>query len=347
MQLPTVFSDRNSTGTARDQYLSNIALKLNTKLGGVNHLLDDASMQWLRKKKTMMVGIDVTHPSPLSKEGSPSIAAVVANVDDTFAQFPAALRIQKSKQEMVTDLTAMLTERLLLFEKKSRALPERIFVYRDGVSEGQYDSVLETELPQILKAFDRFSTKERKKPYRPTLSIIICGKRHNVQLYPTSRQNAQGAGANTRPGTVVDKGITGVFDFDFYLQAHAGIQGTVKATHYVVIYDENALTADEIQQGTHHASYLYARATKGVSLIPAAYYADLACERARCYLNDFLLSERIASTSAAESSAGGRPRGPRDRQREREEREEAVFNAAKQVWGSGLHDTIKDTMFYI
>jgi len=57
-------------------------------------------MKWLTKKKTMMVGIDVTHPGPGSRDGTPSIAAVVASVDDSFVQFPASLRIQKSKQEV-------------------------------------------------------------------------------------------------------------------------------------------------------------------------------------------------------------------------------------------------------
>lgn len=52
-------------------------------------------MSWLMKKKTMIIGIDVTHPSPTSREGSPSIAAVVASVDDSFVQYPASLRIQK------------------------------------------------------------------------------------------------------------------------------------------------------------------------------------------------------------------------------------------------------------
>lgn len=47
----------------------------------------------------MMVGIDVTHPGPGSREGTPSIAAVVASVDDSFVQFPASLRIQESKKE--------------------------------------------------------------------------------------------------------------------------------------------------------------------------------------------------------------------------------------------------------
>lgn len=43
----------------------------------------------------MLVGIDVTHAGPGSRAGTPSIAAVVANIDDSFVQFPASLRIQK------------------------------------------------------------------------------------------------------------------------------------------------------------------------------------------------------------------------------------------------------------
>jgi hypothetical protein len=42
----------------------------------------------------MMVGIDVTHAGPTSRYGTPSIAAVVANVDNSFIHFPASIRIQ-------------------------------------------------------------------------------------------------------------------------------------------------------------------------------------------------------------------------------------------------------------
>ena len=114
MQIEKAFGPPNK----QDQYFSNVALKVNTKLGGMNHLvrdpllrkyypdslntcqLDDRAMKWLTKKKTMMVGIDVTHPGPGSREGTPSIAAVVANVDDSFVQFPASLRIQQTKKEV-------------------------------------------------------------------------------------------------------------------------------------------------------------------------------------------------------------------------------------------------------
>lgn len=319
----------------QDQYFSNVALKVNTKLGGLNHLLDERAMKWLTKKKTMMVGIDVTHPGPGSREGTPSIAAVVASVDDSFVQFPASLRIQQTKKEMLDELRDMLVERLLFYEKKNKALPLRIIVYRDGVSEGQFDTVLQEELPQILEAFKKLSTKARNlSNYKPQVSIIICGKRHNARFFPTNSEHASRNG-NTKPGTVVDKGVTGVFDFDFYLQAHAGLQGHVKATHYTVVYDENNLQADEVQQGTHDASYLYARATKAVSLIPAAYYADLACERGRCYLNDFLVDDK----STAMSSGGGRV--------DKEEEARRVFESAKRAWGEGLHPDMRGSMFYI
>ena len=78
-------------------------------------------------------------------------------MDDRFAQYPASLMLQKadwnreSKEvrahacfcrgsltrlnQMVESLTQMTIERLQLYRKKNRSLPERIIVYRDGVSE--------------------------------------------------------------------------------------------------------------------------------------------------------------------------------------------------------------------
>ena len=58
-------------------------------------------MEWLKKSPTMLVGIDVTHPGPGTVKGTPSIAAVVANYDPDFAQYPASLEIQKSKKEVL------------------------------------------------------------------------------------------------------------------------------------------------------------------------------------------------------------------------------------------------------
>jgi eukaryotic translation initiation factor 2C len=103
-----------------------------------------------------------------------------------------------------------------------------------------------------------------------------------------------------------------------------------------MVYDENRLGADEIQQGINTVSYLYGRATKAVSLIPPAYYADVACERGRHYLNDFLVGDEKASGSGGSAA-----------KRDKEEEKARVFNAAKQMWGEGLHPDIRDSMFYM
>jgi hypothetical protein len=164
-----------------DQYMANVALKLNIKLGGRNHAIQPQTMAWLTKKPTMLVGIDVTHPSPGSRLGTPSVAAVVASVDQHMVHFPASLRIQKpdpnrESKEMVTDLEEMIIERLLAFKTKSKVLPNRVIVFRDGVSEGQFDIVIGEELEKIKRAFKRMDATGN---YNPTLSIVICGKRHH------------------------------------------------------------------------------------------------------------------------------------------------------------------------
>lgn len=53
----TVFRKKNDGST-----ISNILLKVNAKLNGTNHTLDSSPI--LQKSKCMLVGADVTHPSP-------------------------------------------------------------------------------------------------------------------------------------------------------------------------------------------------------------------------------------------------------------------------------------------
>ena len=105
--------------------------------------------------------------------------------------------------------------RLDIFLARNRRLPSRIIVYRDGVSEGQFQIVVGEELPAIKAAFHQFSTPQAA--YTPKLTIVICGKRHHTRFYPTEESAADRDG-NPRPGTVVDRGITAVYDFDFFLQ---------------------------------------------------------------------------------------------------------------------------------
>ena len=183
-------------------YYANVALKFNLKSGGINQLLPN-QLGFLNDGDTMVVGIDVTHPAPKSMEGTPSIAAVVASIDKNYAQWPGSIRCQASKQEMVSTLNAMMQERLKLWINQNKRGPAKILIYRDGVSEGQYKTVLEDELVQIREACKEIY---EHRP-QPKINIVVVGKRHHTRFYPTDAGTADNRG-NPKNGTVVDRGVT-------------------------------------------------------------------------------------------------------------------------------------------
>ena len=186
-------------------YYANVALKFNLKMGGVNELLP-GQLGFLNQGTTMVVGIDVSHPPPKSIEGTPSIAAVVASIDNEYGQWPGSVRCQGSKdakQEMVSTLQVMTEERLEAWIKKNGRGPAKILIYRDGVSEGQYKTVLDEELGRIREACKEIYGANAL----PQITIVVVGKRHHTRFYPTKAANADHRG-NPKNGTVVDRGVT-------------------------------------------------------------------------------------------------------------------------------------------
>lgn len=298
-------------------FMANLALKFNVKGGGVTHKIPSLLSPPL-DANTMLVGIDVTHPSSVSRPGAPSIACVVASVDEHLFQWPGSIRTQTGRVEMVQGLEAMVTERLKLWHKKHNRLPGKIILYRDGVSEGQYGLVLENELPSFKEAFKKAYGQEKNWP---KMAIIIVGKRHHTRFYPTSKEDADTKSWNPLPGTVVDRGIVGPIIREFYLQAHQGLQGTARPAHYVVIKDDIAFEADELEQFTLKMCYTFNRATKAVSICPPAYYADLLCERGRYYLFE-TLAENHGDNSTTYSTGGS-------------------------DWTGGVHMNLADSTWYI
>lgn len=298
------------------QYHANVALKVNLKLGGCNHRLDEAKLGLLANNKTMIVGIDVTHPSPGSSSNAPSVAGIVASVDKEFGQWPAELRVQTQGQEMVAELGGMLKNRLRLWQERNQMhLPDNILVYRDGVSEGQYQLVRDRELLKLQEACREIYPASSTAARLPRITIVVVGKRHNTRFYPTTKETADRS-MNPQNGTVVDRGVTEMWNWDFFLQAHTAIKGTARPAHYYVVHDDmftsskpsapNQNPSDTLQTLTHNLCYLFGRATKAVSICPPAYYADLVCERARCYLAGVFDPSLSSSGSAtgASSQAG-------------------------------------------
>lgn len=316
--------------------MANVALKFNLKLGGVNQKIDDAKLGIISEGKTMVIGIDVTHPSPGSAENAPSVAGMVGSIDRHLGQWPAELHVQsKARKESVDSLTTMLKTRLHLWRTKggNKQFPENILIYRDGVSEGQYDIVLKEELPLLRKACEEVYPAPDLKEGLPHMTIVVVGKRHHTRFFPTdggSDRKITDATGNPINGTVVDRHVTEARNWDFFLQAHNALQGTARPAHYFTVLDEIFTPrrlppgfqnhADVLEDLTHNMCYLFGRATKAVSICPPAYYADLVCERARCYLSGLYELSSVASESG---------------------RDDATDDDVR------VHPKLKDTMFYI
>ncbi|KAH7380394.1 Piwi domain-containing protein [Phaeosphaeria sp. MPI-PUGE-AT-0046c] len=270
------------------QYWANIALKLNLKLGGINHTVRGIETIM---KDTLVLGADVTHPGQGSLLGTPSIAAIVGSVDQTAGKFLGSMRLQPrdSACEIIQKLEEMVLERIKAWSANhSGELPSNILYYRDGVSDSQYSQVKEQELPQIRSAF-RILAEAAETSTVPQLKLtaFVVGKRHHVKLFPAT-SDAMRENGNCKPGTLIDTTITSPYYRDFYLQSHNSIKGTAKSAHYFPLVNDMGLTEQEMQSFTHKLCYTYVRATMGVSYAPPAYYADRLCERGRCYLRDFL-----------------------------------------------------------
>ena len=153
-----------------------------------------------------------------------------------------------------SNVTDLLQERLDLYRRSNGGtFPENILIYRDGkvdapdcrfkltwwplpgVSESQYQAVLDLELKPIQVHCEKMYHSQKSAP--PKITIIIVGKRHHTRFYPTNDAHAdlkhgKGELCNPLNGTVVDRGITMHKGWDFYLQAHSAIKGTVSTVHH-------------------------------------------------------------------------------------------------------------------
>ncbi|KAJ0978057.1 hypothetical protein J5N97_013531 [Dioscorea zingiberensis] len=287
-----------------DQYLTNVLLKINAKLGGMNSLLQvehSPAMPLISKVPTIILGMDVSHGSP-GQSDVPSIAAVVSSRQwPLISRYRATVRTQSPKVEMIDSLfkpsdsddLGIIRELLIDFYTSSgKRKPEQIVIFRDGVSESQFNQVLNIELDQIIEACKFLDEK-----WSPKFTVIIAQKNHHTKFFQPSSPD------NVPPGTVVDNKVCHPRNYDFYMCSHAGMIGTTRPTHYHVLLDEIGFSADDLQELVHSLSYVYQRSTTAISVVAPVCYAHLAASQ----MGQFMKFDDMSETSSSHggvSSAG-------------------------------------------
>jgi hypothetical protein len=257
---------------ASPQYIGNLLLKINSKLGGVNSSLE-APLP-LFDRPTIVFGADVTHPSGGSN--GPSIVAIVASMDVYLASYSTVIQTQEGKMEHIAKLDEAVKQLLLTFYQKSNRKPAAIVFYRDGVSEGQFTHVFDSEVRAIQQAC---LSIQPDGSYQPPITFIVVQKRHHIRFFP--QKGDEDKSGNAVPGTVIDSDIVHPTEFDFWLMSHSGIQGTSRPARYCVLLDQNKFSSNAIQEFTYRMCYTFVRCTRSVSVVPPVYYAHLLAFRAR------------------------------------------------------------------
>jgi len=174
--------------------------------------------------------------------------------------------------------------------------PKRIIYFRDGVSEGQYQHVLQQEVHD-MKALLKTANPNLNIPF----IVIVGSKRHHVRFFPQQGDR----NGNPLPGSLVESGVTHPFENDFYLNSHAAIKGTARPMHYHVLMNEPNASNEEIQTLIYEQCYQYIRATTPVSQHPAIYYAHIASNRAIPHDPKWSGSSDSAQSKAPSGSQSG------------------------------------------
>ena len=83
----------------------------------------------------------------------------------------------ESTEEVIKDMKNV-TKKLLMkfYDQNDGRKPEKIVMFRDGCSEGQFLTVLAKELVAI-----RTACKELEEGYQPEVTFIVVQKRHHTR----------------------------------------------------------------------------------------------------------------------------------------------------------------------
>ena len=252
-------------------YASNIAQKINAKLGGKNSICMQSPSP---VNNVMVCGADVTHPMPGEK--CVSVAAVVGSYDKDFTQFGGEAHVQGRGKETITDMVNMMETLFNMYYRKNNAVPSSVIFYRDGVGDQMFDLLLREEIPKIYIAFHKCFPQY---PHELKLTFIVCQKRHTVKFFPDSK--AADKNGNAKPGLVVDQGIVSKDITEFYLQSQASIKGTGRSCRYTTLYDDNNWKLEDLESFTFAMCHLFNRCTRSIGICSPARYAHHLCFRAR------------------------------------------------------------------
>ncbi|XP_052899099.1 protein argonaute-3 [Anopheles moucheti] len=219
-----------------------ILLQMNCKLGGTLWSVN------IPLKDTMICGIDSYHEGT---KRTNSVSAFVGSLDSSFTHWYSRATIQERKEELLNGMCVSLEKTLQAYRRRNCTLPQKIIIFRDGVSDAMMDVSEQYEIPQLEAACKKLSPD-----YAPKFTFIVVQKRVITRLFSMAGGGPDGL-ANAPPGSVLDHTVTRRHKYDYYLVAQNVQMGTVTPTHYIVLRDDSQFSPDVLQRLSHKMCYMY------------------------------------------------------------------------------------------
>lgn len=220
-----------------------IAIQIASKIGGVPW-----SLQIPTSSKYMICGYDAWHDS-LTK--TRSWGAFCSSLNSNFTKWWSKADNHDQLEELSTNLANNVFEGVKKFYDVNKQLPDKIFIYRDGVGQGDFDHVYDIEIKRIK---DKLIQWEKEREKKIQLAVIIVTKRIGARFFLKKQSNQFD---NPPPGTVIDSDVTRKNHYDFYLVSHSTRNGTISPTMYDVIEDDTGIQASSMQTLSYKLCHLY------------------------------------------------------------------------------------------
>jgi eukaryotic translation initiation factor 2C len=247
------------------QYISNVLMKVNAKLGGVTSRISSKINGDNIRPFSMIIGADVSHPTPGSSQ--PSMAAMTASLDSFGGRYMGACQTNGGNVEVISEtniremLGPLITEWATTVGRGQ--YPKNIYYFRDGVSSGQFQHVLQQEIPIIKEIL----LQRSNGTWDGKFTVVIASKRHHIRAFPNpSDKGVADKNGNPLPGVLIERDVTNPHEWDFFLYSHVALQGTARPVHYNVILDQIGHTPNQLQNMIYDHCYQYVRSTTSVSL---------------------------------------------------------------------------------
>lgn len=287
--------------------LENIILKTNMKLGGLNYDVDFSVLSGNRNVQSwfhpdrLFLGITVSHSC--SGNNDPSVVGYAANFKGCSFDFVGDYLFQSSgREETLTTMSEVISNVIPKYaEHHGGQCPRDLIIYRSGISDGSFKTVLTHEIPLLRGALSTIGGKAIK------LVFIVVQKKHIIRLMRTHIDRSRRLfEQNIPPGVVVDSNLTHPVFKEFYLNSHTTLQGSASTPRYTVLVDDLTLSMDELEGMTHVLTYAHQIVNISTCVPTPLYVANRYAERGRSNYEAHIICSGSSSSESGASIDYGR-----------------------------------------